>query len=133
MAKFKTASGHSFRLKITIPRIKAIRDEFGLDIGILDDFMMLPGDLPQLVDVLYLLCEKQCKKIGMSDVEFGESLCGDSLEHAWEALERAYLAFCPSRRRKIVKLALAKIHQAVEDLETSTLSVLATRSGECSE
>ncbi len=92
---------------------------------------MLPGDLPKLVDVLYLLCEKQCNKIGMTDEEFGEALCGDSLEFAWDALERAYLSFCPSRRRKIVKLALARIHQAVEELEDSTLSALAMRSEEC--
>jgi len=131
MAKFKTASGHSFRVKITIPRIKAVRDEFGIDIGILEEFMMLPGDLPKLVDVLYLLCEKQCKEIGMSDEEFGETLCGDSLEHAWDALERAYLSFCPSRRRKIVKATLARIHQAIEELESSTLSALATKSEEC--
>ena len=131
MAKFKTATGQSFRIKITIPRIKAIRDEFGIDIGVLEEFMMLPGDLTRLVDVLYLLCEKQCNKLGMTDEEFGESLCGDSLEYAWDALERAYLAFCPSRRRKIVKQALAQIHKAVEELESSTLSALVTKSEEC--
>ena len=131
MAKFKTGTGHSFRLKITIPRIKAVREEPGIDIGILDDFIMLPGDLPKLVDVLYLLCEKQCNKIGMTDEEFGESLCGDYLEDAWSALERAYLAFCPSRRRKIVKAALAKIHEAIKDLEASTLSALVSKSEEC--
>lgn len=131
MAKFKTTTGHSFRLKITIPRIKLVRDELGVDLGILEQFMELPGDIAKLVDCLYLLCEKQCKEMGWSDVDFGESLCGDSLEDAWSALERAYLAFCPSRRRKIVKATLAKIHEAVEELENSTLSELVTKSEGC--
>ena len=133
MAKFTTANGQAFTLKITIPKIKAVRDELGVDIGIMEEFIGLAGDLPKFVDCLYLLCEKRCNKLGWSDEEFGESLCGDSLEDAWNAFEKAYVSFCPSRRRATVKAAFKKIHQAVEEMEAATLSALAMSSEECSE
>ena len=131
MAKFTTRSG-TYKVKITIPVIKAIKEDLGYDIGDVEQLFELANDVVTFVDALYLACKKHLPK-GMDDVQFGESLAGDDLEKAWKAFERAYLDFCPSHKREAVRLLVAKTHQIAEKARAEVCSRLATSLGESSE
>ena len=108
MPKFTTTKGQEFRVKVTIPKIKRIRDELDIDLGKLDQFFEVAADISTFVDCLYLMCEKQCDKLGWSGEQFGESLTGDAIEEAWKAFEKAFLNFYPSRQRKTFAALLAR-------------------------
>ena len=96
--KFKDTAGREYKIKITIPRLRWIRDEIDIDLGKKDAFIALSNNPIDLVNVLYMLVKDQADKYKISDVAFGESMDGDTLETAWEAFGEAYLSFCPSHQ-----------------------------------
>lgn len=116
---FKDTEGRDWHLSVTTWHLKAVRDRTGVHLGkLLDDglrpFRELVGDPIAFVDVLYVLCQEQADKRGVTDQEFGRALGGDVLEAAGLAFEEAYLLFCPSRTRQILTPLLTKARAAVE-------------------
>ena len=119
MNSFTDAEGNTWKVKITVPVLKAVRDSVGIDIGKQHDFLELADDIVNLVNVLYVVCRKQCLKREVTEEGFAEALAGDSLEDAYEAFCQAYLDFCPSRQRKILQriLTAAKEIEALAEPE----------------
>lgn len=73
----------------------------------------LSTNVLKLVDVLYVLCRKQAETAGVSEDEFAESLGGDSLGEAGEALVRATADFFTSpEQRAALHLAMDKMKEA---------------------
>lgn len=132
MAKFTTSKGLEVKVKITIPVIKAVRDELDINLGKIDTFLEVLDDVAKFVDVLYLASKKHLPK-KMTPEQFGEALVGDDLTEAWECFQRAYLDFCPSHQRKTAKLLMARIKQLAEELNDGVCSKLATSLEESSE
>ena len=133
MPRFITPCGQKFKVKITIPLIKKIRNELDIDLGKMDNFFEVISDVTTFVDCLYLICEKQCDRLDWSDERFGESLSADSLEQAWKAFEKAFVNFYPSRQRKTFEALLAKTKAIAEAYHEDTCSRLAMKSEESSE
>ena len=110
--KFKDTAGREYKIKVTIPKLRWIRDEIDVDLGQRQAFIELSNNPIDLVNVLYMLVKEQCDEYKISDVEFGESLDGDTLEKAWEAFGESYLSFCPSHRAEALRAMMAASKKA---------------------
>lgn len=109
---FKDTAGREYKIKITIPRLRMVRDEIDVDLGKPEAFLQLATSPIDLVDVLYLLVKGQADKYKLTDVAFGESFDGPAIESAWEALSEAYLSFCPSHRADTLRKLMADAQKA---------------------
>ena len=108
MEKFDDSEGRTWPLSITIRKVKEIRDEIGVD---LLDFSVdeenkesIPKLLESLADpvtlgdTLWILCRGKAETDGVSDEKFGESLVGDVIENAADALLTEIANFFPKSR-----------------------------------
>jgi len=126
MPAFKDSSGREWLVRLSAPLINDVRKELDTDLVSLSDpvFAKLL-DFALLVNVLWVLVRKQATAAGITDVQFGESLVGDSLDGASEALVDAVLDFFPPRIRQTMR-ALAKqdttTKNAAMDLLNETFS-----------
>lgn len=111
MARFTDTSGRSWDVRIDVNAIRRVRSAFGLDLAKIlaspDALAALYSDVVQLIDVIYTICKPQATTLGVSDIDFGEGLCGDVLGGAIEAFEQAAIEFLPeSRRRTLLRQIL---------------------------
>ena len=60
-----------------------------------------------LVDVLYAVCQPQAEENRVDDIEFGESIGGDIIDHATGAFLEALVDFFPAARRHLLKRAIS--------------------------
>lgn len=116
MASFRDRNGKEWALSITVASIKRVRDRLGVNLGmILSDNMKpladLVSDPVKLVDVIYVLCQPECERCGVTDEQFGESLAGDSFEDAVTAFQTALADFFPKRQGDMLRMVLAKGEQ----------------------
>ena len=128
---FKDSMGREWSVVIDVWQLKLVRERTGFELGkLLANKMELLNTLfddggVQFVNVLYVLCEDQAKKVSVTDEQFGRSLGGDSLEAAFGAFWDAYLDFCPSQRREPLRklaekeqeLRAAATIQAMKEVE----------------
>lgn len=137
---FKDANSREWQVKLDAPKISEVRKECGIDLAALDGntFDRLNNDPVVLVNVLWVLVRGQ--NSGTTDVQFGESLVGDPIDSATEALLSAITDFFPSRKRsllrsltdkqtavsqKAMELAMAKINDPA--LEANLLAAMEER------
>ena len=104
MHSFTDTKNRAWNLAVTYASVRRVRELVGVDLLKLDDklFEQL-GDPIKLVDVLYVLCKPQAEALKVTDEEFGESLAGDVLETASDALMGAVGDFFPSRRKALLE------------------------------
>lgn len=107
MAMFKDADGCEWDLVINVPVMKRVQARTGHHLGKLlnDDCKLLgeiTGDPVEFANVLYAMCESQCKVAGVSEEQFGEGLAGDAFDAASNAFLKAIEDFCPSRTRPLI-------------------------------
>ncbi|MDD4890608.1 MAG: hypothetical protein PHU85_11855 [Phycisphaerae bacterium] len=104
MRAFKDSQGREWLLNVNTATVKTVRA--ARDVDLLDTtgevYERLADDPVLLVDVLWLLCQEQAHKVGLSDAQFGEGLVGDAIEEATAALMGAIADFTPSRKRVVV-------------------------------
>lgn len=111
MSSFKDAEGRNWIIAVNVPTIKAVRELDTDNVVNLaetsgDVIDRLEADLVLLVDVLWVLCEKQAKEAGVTEVQFGEALLGDAIEEATKALIEAMVNFTPGQRRLLLRKAI---------------------------
>lgn len=107
MPKFTDTKGREWEVAIDVTAVGDLKDRLKLRVGTAE-FHEAMGDPCQVANILYVLCEDQCKKAGVDDREFGRGLAGDVIERANDALYEAYVLFSPSDRRKPLKLVADK-------------------------
>ena len=113
MPKFVDREERSWQVAINVASMKRVKDATGINLGmLLVDNMKPLADLMQdpimLVDVIYVLCKPDADKRGISDVEFGESLAGESFEKACDAFMEALIDFFPKRQGDLLRTMLNK-------------------------
>lgn len=127
MGKFNDAEGDLWDVVIDVAAIKRVRKELGVDLyKLIDDggkgFEALLGDVVQLIDVLYVLCDEQCGQKEIDDEAFGRRFHGESIEQAGRAFMEAYLLFCPNRRaaaglEKLMTMSQASLDRVLTKAE----------------
>lgn len=107
MAMFKDSIGREWLVKVTVDAIEKVR-EIGVDLGDISaaTIRQLALDDVLLVRTLWLICEPQADTKGITPETFGEAMCGDPLEEAFEALRRSLDDFFPSRKRQFWRKAV---------------------------
>lgn len=114
MPKFTDTKSRSYTVDVTIGTAKRFKSALDVDLmEVFEDKSQLLArlqkpDLELVVDMLWLCCEKQASALNVSQDEFAESLAGDPLNTAIEALLEAIQAFFPDRRnRELLGKAMA--------------------------
>jgi len=154
MHSFKDNEGREWHLAVNVATVKRLRQsELAVDLLDLVDgreperslLVRLAADPVLLVDVLYVICQPEAEKRGVSDVEFGEAMAGEVIDRATEALLAEITDFTPNRRdRQRLRRGLEKIEAMMEtgrtilderleaaDLDGELRKLLRT-AGECS-
>ena len=112
MRTFKDNAGRTWTVAVNVGAIKAVKDALAVNLvdGTVNGNMMerLAGDPILLADVLYVLCREECEARQVSDIDFGRSLAGDSIDSATEALLEELVDFFPSSRRGLLRNVLVK-------------------------
>lgn len=125
-------------MRLDAPTAKRIAEKTGVKLTDLtsDPFLRLSTDPILLIDVVWLVVEKQAKQLQVSDVEFGES-CPD-IDDVATALVSCVLDFFPQSRRSELQslisetaethgLAIAETIQQMKAERTKTAKAAAKR------
>lgn len=125
MHLFKDRNDKTWEIDITSADLRPVRENTGVAIshltanrfkGLSDLF----ADLEKFVDVLYVLCKRQCDTLNMSDSDFGRSFDGDALERASDAFMGALIDFFP---KPDVRKQLKKMLEKGKDVGNKTLNL----------
>lgn len=107
MRQFKDSANRAWTIQVNFTSIAKIKA--ALEISLPD---LLGGDTPfaklqeltesfvEFGTLIYLLCEEQIEKAGLSKEVWGEAMYGDAIEEASIALARELVDFCPNRRKR---------------------------------
>ena len=105
---FKDLHGNKWTVEVNMATVKRIKDSLDCNIADLNNketMTKLADDIVFLVDVIYLCLKPQLDEKGISDVEFGQSLDGETVNQASEAFMEAFIAFFPARTRRRLETA----------------------------
>ncbi len=117
MREFQDTAGRTWTLDVTVGSIKRVREATNVILPALFDDNMKPvaeltKDYEKLVNVLWAMCSKQRPDVDAE--QFAESLGGDTLGKATEALVRATADFFTSPEQR------AALHKMIDTiLETA--------------
>jgi hypothetical protein len=121
MKTFKDREGREWLIDINIASIKRVKDLLAIDLLKLEGQELveqLISDPCSLCNIVYVLCMEQADERGVSDEHFGRAMAGDAIDHATTAVLEEFVDFFPSRKRPLMRQALARIQQ----IETAQLA-----------
>ena len=102
MTSFVDSAGRPWCLDINVASVKRLRARLGVDLlAIFTDAKVLESiysDPVYLIDIVYVLCEKQAQVRGMHEEDFGVMFSGELIEAARKALLDDILNFIESRQ-----------------------------------
>lgn len=125
MPTFKDANDREWTIKLDAPTILRVRSATcdvpackhlqgygctGVDLADLEGKaqLQLRRDVVLLVNTLYLLCQPEAQRQGISDEQFGACLVGDAIRRATIAMDEAIADFFPEETRTILRAITAK-------------------------
>jgi hypothetical protein len=119
MRVFKDTKGRQWTVAVNCATVRRVRDLLKIDmlsLGDLDvELLKTLQDPVNLCNVLFVLCKEEADKAGISDLEFGKSMGGDSLLKGYEALMEELVDFFPeARKRRILRTLLSAENQSSE-------------------
>lgn len=123
MKVFKDRQGKQWEISITVGTIKRVKDILGINLldAVSTDLLdTIRTDPVFLCDLLYAICKPQADRDGVTDIDFGEGLAGDSIADATDAFLSELVDFFPQSQRNLLRKALAKVEQAEKQM-TETL------------
>ena len=116
MRVFKDKKDNTWEIEITISALKRVKSY--LDLNLLDIFKQnqetqkfellekISEDPVLLVDLLFVLCEKQVKERNMSTEDFANVFSGEVIENAVNALLYEIIDFFPETKKAVLKKIL---------------------------
>ena len=101
-------------MDINVDAIKRVRA--ALSVNLLE---VLEGSLVQqisndpilLVDVIFVVCQPEADKRGITDQQFGQAMGGDAIDRATAAFFEDLTDFFPSGQRQMLKQAMEKVEK----------------------
>ncbi len=127
MHVYTDAQGKAWEVRLNVTLLRRVRDVLGLDLNALvadglADLGKFLRDPMRVVEVLFVLCEEQAQRDGVTPEQFGTALYGDCIVDATDALLEELIDFFPNpRTRKLLRELIAKSRE-VRDLVTEDLS-----------
>lgn len=130
MRQFTDGKGREWDVAVTHGSIKRAQTLAGVDLYKFGD-----GEPPLAVriqepalfcDVLYALCQPQCRERGLSAADFGESLGGGAIFDARHAFFGEYRDFFLGLRAPDAAAALANVTEFFETVMTADSQAIAT-------
>ncbi len=117
MKTFSDNSGRIWTVVVTVATLKRVRALCEIDLysivevdeknNLKTDLLdRLSSDPVLLVDVLYAVCKPEADKLGVTDEQFGESMAGDAIAKASEALLDEIVDFFPDPKRGALRKIL---------------------------
>jgi len=116
MKIFKDNNGREWKISITVETIKRVRSLCGVNLldaikiekdGVKADLIdQISNDPVLLVDIIYCICRPQAEEEKISDQQFGESMIGDTVDAATDALLEELINFFPEAKKKVLRLVL---------------------------
>lgn len=115
MKQFKDNIERTWTLSLNIATAKRVKDV--LDFDLLSDEIgdmvgKLSTDPVLLCDVIFVLVMEEAEKRSVTDVNFGESMAGEAIEHATQALLEEIVEFFPPKKRHVLRIALDRMAEA---------------------
>lgn len=112
MRTFKDRAGREWVVEINVGTVKRVRSL--LAVNLLDAvggqlLETLAGDPEQLCNVIYAILKPQADAKGVTDQQFGESMAGDAIAAATDALLEELADFFPQPRRGLLQNAIQKM------------------------
>ena len=109
--------GRTWPITLTVGTLKRLRDTLSLDLLNKPQSLEKVADDPeQMVDVLYVVLKPRLDEAEISDIEFGESLTGESIGQGWHLLLEALVSF--SQCHPIKHRAMLKARERMAAVET---------------
>jgi hypothetical protein len=122
VATFKDTKGREWTIAVNAFTAGDVKKRCGVDLfnlaGVDGKFKPLTdlfGDVMMLVDVVFVLCQKQAEEASISDEEFGRSLAEDVILEARNALGNALVEGLPGKGRREVLRRLLELGKKAED------------------
>lgn len=107
MKLFKDGSGREWIIAVNYSAKQRVQAKTQIDLFNVQVFEDLGKDVGKLIDVICAVCEPQLKEKGITADQFLDSLTGDSLEQAGDALLEEIINFFPQKRRETLRKILA--------------------------
>lgn len=110
MHTFQDSNGRVWAVNINVGTLKRVRALCGVDLynilsfegkdtGLLEQ---LANDPILLVDVIYAVCKDEADRLGITAEAFGESMAGDAIVNATNALLDDLVDFFPAAKRMVL-------------------------------
>jgi hypothetical protein len=114
---FTDNKGRKWDIVLNVNQMKRVRAVLGIDlVNVItldakgevkvDLIDRIANDPCLLVDILCVLTEKQAASLGVSDIQFGESLAGEAIEDATKAFLDELVDFFPGAKRLFLQKAV---------------------------
>lgn len=122
MKQFKDGKGREWAIELNVSTIKRVRELTEVNLlAVLEggDLLERLGSDPELLcNTLYALVKPEADRQNISDVQFGEGMSGDAIDHGATALLGELVDFFPEPRRRV----LAGVLEKLKKLETEAIS-----------
>ena len=133
MKQFTDNKERSWTLSLNIATAKKVKDAVSFDL-LSEDVGEMVGRLAVdpvlLCDVIFILVSDQAARNNITDEDFGESMAGEAIGKATEALLDEIVDFFPPRKRKVLRMALVKMEEAEDLLMTRAEDLISSKTAE---
>lgn len=112
MKQVKDATGRAWEISATVSTLTRVRDLAGVDfVGLTDpgELVAAANDEIKMVNILYAACKPQADAAGLTDIQFGESWNGVTIDSAYTAFFQELADFfrSPAKRRAVLEVLTA--------------------------
>ena len=133
MKQFTDNKERSWTLSLNIATAKKVKDAVSFDL-LSEDVGEMVGRLAVdpvlLCDVIFILVSDQAARNNITAEDFGESMAGEAIGKATEALLDEIVDFFPPRKRKVLRMALDKMEEAEDLLMTRAEDLISSKTAE---
>lgn len=130
MKQFTDSAGRAWTLSLTIDTIKRVRGLLGADVDLLKIEAGNPPLITRLTDieflcnVIYAAIKPQADKLGVTDEQFGQSMGGDCIKAAQDALYGEIADFFQKLGRRDLVKAVSTQAQVIDQAVDAQIRIL---------
>lgn len=113
---FTDCKGRAWTCRVDTAALRRVRDTLNYNLAGEDALQKLQDDPVLLIDTIFIVVQPQAQVIGVTAVDFGESLAGDAIDDATIALLEGLAEYFPTRRRLILTAAIEQTKRTITDV-----------------